>query len=511
MFEAAELGRKISRDEFDAMAPELRTELLALQQQLRQADFPVIVLFAGVDGAGKNETVNLINEWMDPRWIVTRAYGKPSDEERERPEFWRYWRDLPPKGKVGLFLSSWYHRPLVDRVYGKTTLAELDENLEQIVHFEKALADEGALILKFWMHLSEKAQKKRLKGLEKDPMTAWQVTKTDWEHYCLYDKFTSAAERLIMHTSKGHAPWQIVEGADSRYRSAVVLQALKDAITKHLANREAVKKVNAEIKGKAAKGKKAAAPDALVSQPSILSSLDMTQKLEGPDYTKALQEQRARLAHLYHVAKEKGVSTALVFEGWDAAGKGGTIRRLTNALNARDYQVIPIAAPTEEERAQHYLWRFWRHVARAGRVTVFDRSWYGRVLVERVEGFCTEEAWRRAYGEINDFEEQLTQHGIVMCKFWLHITSEEQLARFNSRGQIEYKKWKLTDEDWRNRESWGLYEQAVNDMVERTSTSNAPWTLIEANSKNLARVKVMRTVADALEAALGKAAKIKKK
>ncbi|OAN55270.1 polyphosphate kinase [Paramagnetospirillum marisnigri] len=510
MFEAAELGRKIPREEFDAMAPGLRTELLALQQQLRDADFPVIILFAGVDGAGKNETVNLINEWMDPRWIVTRAYGKPSDEESERPEFWRYWRDLPPKGKVGLFLSSWYHRPLVDRVYGKTTVAELDENLERIVHFEKTLADEGALILKFWMHLSEKAQKKRLKGLEKDPMTAWQVTKTDWEHFVLYDKFIGAAERLIRHTSKGHAPWQIVEGADSRYRSAVVLQTLKDSITKHLAARDAAKKVHAEIKSKAAKAKPTA-PAALTCQPSILSSLDMTQSLEGAEYGKALQEQRARLAHLYHVAKEKGVSTALVFEGWDAAGKGGTIRRLTNALNARDYQVIPIAAPTEEERAQHYLWRFWRHVARAGRVTVFDRSWYGRVLVERVEGFCTEEAWRRAYGEINDFEEQLTDHGIVMCKFWLHITSEEQLARFTARGEIEYKKWKLTDEDWRNREKWDVYEQAVNDMVERTSTTNAPWTLIEANSKNLARVKVMRTVADALEAALGKAARRPKK
>ena len=511
MFEAAELGRKITREEFDAMAPALRTELLELQQQLRLADFPVVLVFAGVDGAGKNETVNLINEWMDPRWIVTRAYGKPSDEEADRPDYWRYWRDLPPKGKVGLFLSSWYHSPLIDRVNGKTTVAELDEQLERVVHFEKTLADEGALILKFWMHLSEKGQKKRLKTLEKDPLTAWQVTNQDWEHWKLYDKFIATAEHLIMHTSKGHAPWQIVEGADSRYRSAVVLQTLKEAITKHLAAREAVKKVNAEIKGKAAKDKPAAGPAALAAQPSILSSLDMSQTLTGADYNQALQEQRARLAHLYHEAKDKGLSTVLVFEGWDAAGKGGTIRRLTNALNARDYQVIPIAAPTEEERAQHYLWRFWRHIARKGRVTVFDRSWYGRVLVERVEGFCTEEAWRRAYGEIVDFEEQLTSHGIVMCKFWLHITSEEQLARFQARGEIEYKKWKLTDEDWRNRERWDQYEQAVNDMVEKTSTRNAPWTLVEANDKPSARVKVMRTVADALEVALDKAEKARRK
>ncbi|MGE5506123.1 MAG: polyphosphate:AMP phosphotransferase [Actinomycetota bacterium] len=505
MFEAAELGRKISREDFDKLAPTLRTELLDLQQTLRTADFPVIVMFAGVDGAGKDESVNLLNEWMDPRWIMTRAYGEPSDEERERPPYWRYWRDLPPKGKIGLFLSAWYHAPLLDRANGRITVAELDERLERIEAFEKTLADEGALIVKFWMHLSEKAQKKRLKSLEKDELTSWQVTAQDWRNYEMYDKFIGAAEHIIMHTSKGHAQWHLVEGMDSRYRSAMVLQTLKEAISRHMEAREVAKAVAATAKANAkSKGKAKAPPTVLDGQPSILSALDMTQKLEGEEYVKALQEQRARIARLYRKAKEKGVSTVLVFEGWDAAGKGGTIRRLTAALNARDYQVIPIAAPTEEERAQHYLWRFWRHLARAGRVTVFDRSWYGRVLVERVERFCSEEAWRRAYGEINAFEEQLTEHGIVVCKFWLHITSEEQLARFNARGEIEYKKWKLTDEDWRNREKWDVYEAAVNDMVEKTSTRNAPWTLVEANSKPLARVKVIRTVADALEKALEK-------
>jgi polyphosphate:AMP phosphotransferase len=506
MFEAAELGRKISREEFDAMAPALRTELLDLQQRLREADFPVVILFAGVDGAGKNETVNLLNEWMDPRWIVTRAYGDPSDEESERPEYWRFWRDLPPKGKIGLFLSSWYHHPLVDHAYGRITTAELDEQLERVEAFEKTLADEGALIIKFWMHLSEKGQKKRLKTLEKDPFNSWQVTEADWRHWEMYPKFIAAAERIIMHTSRGNAPWQIVEGADTRYRSAVVLNAVKDAITTHMEARETAKSVAAQNKAKN-KAKKSDKSAALASQPSILSALDMTQSLTKEQYTQELQEQRARLAKLYRKAKDKGVSTVLVFEGSDAAGKGGAIRRLTASLNARDYQVIPVAAPTEEERAQHYLWRFWRYMARAGRVTVFDRSWYGRVLVERVEGFCSEEAWRRAYHEICDFEEQMVAHGIVLCKFWLHITEAEQLLRFNTRSEIEYKKWKLTDEDWRNREKWGEYEHAVNEMVERTSTSNAPWTLIEANSKLFARVKVVRTVADALEAALSKGKK----
>jgi AMP-polyphosphate phosphotransferase len=500
MFEAAELGRKVSREDFDSVAATLRTELLNLQFRLREADFPVIIMFAGVDGAGKNETANLLNEWLDPRWTVTRAYGAASEEERERPDFWRYWRDLPPKGKIGMFLSSWYHRPLMDRVHDVISPPEMDEQLFRINRFEKELADEGALIIKFWMHLSEKAQKKRLKKLEEDPLTAWQVTDLDWKHWKMYDKFVGAAERLIMHTSKGHALWHIVEGGDARYRTSVVLNTLKEAVNGHLDRREAMHKVAAELKKP--KSKKPAAPEILTSQPSILSSLDMKLDLEKDEYNRQLQELRGRLSSLHRKAKEKGVSTVLMFEGWDAAGKGGTIRRLTNALNARDYQVIPIAAPTEEERAQHYLWRFWRHLARAGRVTIFDRSWYGRVLVERVEGFCSEEAWRRAYGEINDFEEQIVESGAVLCKFWLHITAEEQLARFEQRSQIEYKQWKLTDEDWRNREKWPEYEAAVNDMVEQTSTHTAPWTLVEANSKSYARIKVLRTVCDALEAGL---------
>lgn len=501
MFEAAELGRKVSREDFDAMASTLRTELLDLQQRLREADFPVIVVFAGVDGAGKNETVNLLNEWMDPRWIVTRAYGPPSDEERERPHYWRYWRDLPPKGKMGLFLSSWYHHPFLARASGEISTAEMDEELGRIVRFEKTLADEGALVLKFWMHLSEKAQKKRLKKLEEDPLTAWQVSDKDWKHYRQYDKFIAAAERLIMKTSRGHAPWQIVEGVDPRYRTSVVLHAVRDAILRHLETRAVTKKVTAELK-KPAKKVQENKSSVLSAQPSILSSLDMTRTVSGEEYNRILQEGRGRLSQLHRRAQDKGISTVLVFEGWDAAGKGGTIRRLASALNARDYQVHPIAAPTEEERAQHYLWRFWRHLARAGRVTIFDRSWYGRVLVERVEGFCSEEAWQRAYGEITEFEDQMVQANTVLCKFWLHITPEEQLARFNQRGEIEYKKWKLTEEDWRNRDKWQLYEAAVNDMVEKTSTTIAPWTLVEANDKPFARVKVLNTVCDALEEAL---------
>lgn len=496
MFETAELGRKIPKSEYAQRAPQLREQLLDVQQALRTADFKVIVVFAGVDGAGKGDTVNLLNEWMDPRWLVTRAYGQASQEEGERPEYWRYWRDLPPKGRIGLFLSSWYSRPLLDRVYGRIADGEFDRRLERAAAFERGLAADGALILKLWMHLSRKAQKQRFRALEKDPLQRWRVTPADWEHWRKYEDFVAAAERAILKTSSGHLPWHVVEGEDVPYRSLTVGTLLRDAIRGHLERRA----------GEAAPGPLAPqltpvteAPEGL---PTVLSALDMTLELQKGAGKKELQRLQGRLNGLHREARQHGVSTLVVMEGWDAAGKGGAIRRCVAALDARDVEVIPFAAPSDEERQHHYLWRFWRHLGRAGRVTFFDRSWYGRVLVERVEGFAREEEWRRAYAEIVDFEEQLVEHGIVLLKFWMHVTPEEQLARFREREETPWKRWKLTDEDWRNRERWPLYEHAVNDMVAHTSTSAAPWTLVEGNDKRFGRVKVLTTLCDRLEAAL---------
>lgn len=527
MFRTAELGRKVSKQDFAEIAPALRIEMLELQHRLRAFPFPVIVVFAGVNGAGKGESVNLLNEWMDPRWIESHAYGEPSDEERERPEFWRYWRDLPGKGRIGLFLSSWYSAPVLDHAHGRINDADLDERLRQVAAFEKMLADDGALILKFWMHLGKDAQKQRLKKLEKDPLESWRVTERDWQHWQMYDQFIAAAERTIRVTSAGHAPWAIVEGTDARYRSLTVLTSLRDAMSRHMEAWDLKRRVAADLrKAEQAKekgkepGKEKAAGKAgshganqatgmlsvtLPHQPTVLQALDMTQALDKDTYNERLQEGRARLHRLFRLAQTHKLSTVLVFEGWDAAGKGGAIRRMTAALDARHFKVIPIAAPTDEERAHHYLWRFWRHIARAGRLTVFDRSWYGRVLVERVEGFATTEEWMRAYGEINTFEEQLVDNGVVLGKFWLHITNDEQARRFEARSETPWKQWKLTEEDWRNREKWDDYETAVNEMVERTSTRKAPWTLVEANCKRHARVKVIDTVADRLEAALRQA------
>jgi len=504
MFRTAELGQKISKTEYREREPLLRQELLEVQQKLRECGrFPVIIVFGGVDGAGKGDTVNLLNEWMDPRWLMTTAYDEPSDEERERPEYWRFWRALPPKGRIGMFLSSWYSRPILDRVYEKIDDSAFDDCLDRILSFEKALADDGALILKFWMHLGHDAQKKRLKKLEKDPLTSWRVTQRDWDHWHIYDHFESAAERTIMRTSTGTAPWTIVEGEDPSYRSLTVGTIIRDEIRKHLERNEQQQQMRASVHVETA-AENGAGGSEMPPLPvaTVLSRLDMTLHLSKDEYKKHLKEWQARLNQLHRKALKKKVSAILVFEGADAAGKGGAIRRITAALDARHYQVIPFAAPTDEERAQHYLWRFWRHLSRAGRISIFDRSWYGRVLVERIEGFATEPEWRRAFAEINDFEEQLTEHGIVLLKYWIHITKEEQLERFRAREQTPHKQWKLTEEDWRNREKWDDYEMAVNDLVEHTSTHTAPWVLVEGNNKPFARIKVIRTFCERLEVAL---------
>jgi len=538
MFATAELGQSVPKEEYKKREPALRQELLQVQQELRRSKrFPVIILFAGVDGAGKGETVNLLNEWMDSRWIQTFAYEEPSQEEAERPEFWRYWRDLPPKGQIGLFLSAWYNRPTLDWAYGNIDEAEFTRRLDRIVSFCDALLADGALILKFWMHLSADEQERRLKALEADPLLRWRVTENDWKHWKIYDKFLDAAERIMARTSTGQAQWTIVEGSDPHYRSLVIGEAVRDAIRRRLYEFEVRDRVHTELesalestdqdgaldagddgkkkskkkegskKEESKKGDNEKTPDdpALANgeEPlTVLSALDMSLALPKDEYKQALKKYQAMLNVLHRRAKAGRTSTLILFEGPDAAGKGGAIRRLTASMDARNYRVLPFAAPTDEERARHYLWRFWRHLSRSGRVTILDRSWYGRVLVERVEGFAKTDEWTRAFAEINQFESELIDHGIVLLKFWIAISADEQLRRFEDRRTTPHKRWKLTDEDWRNREKWNDYQLAVHDMVARTSTRLAPWTLVEGNDKRYARIKVLQTVCERLNDAL---------
>ncbi len=352
------------------------------------------------------------------------------------------------------------------------------------------LVAEGALVLKFWFHLSRDAQKKRLKTLEKDPKTRWRVTDTDWERFKIYDRFRQVSEHTLRETSTGEAPWMIVEGTDPNYRYLTVGTHLLEALIKQLADKI----------GKAPSFKPAPLEPVLDDR-NVLNALDYKQTLTGKVYARRLEKYQGRLNLLTRDPRFRGKSLIAVFEGQDAAGKGSSIRRITGALDARHYQVIPIASPTEEERAQPYLWRFWRHLPRKGRVTIFDRSWYGRVLVERVEKFCSENDWMRAYHEINEFEEQLVRNEVILVKFWVAITKEEQLKRFRERKKIAFKQFKITEEDWRNRKKWGDYEHAVCDMVERTSTDIAPWNVIPANDKMFARIEILKTLCDHLERA----------
>ena len=490
MFESAEVGHKIPKSEYNIQEPKLREALLKAQYDLlADAKFPVVIIIGGVDGAGKGETVNLLNEWMDPRHIVTRAFGEMTDEEAERPPMWRFWRALPPKGRIGVLFGSWYTEPIVNRVTGKTNAAGLMQSIEEIRHFERMLAAEGVLILKFWFHLSKDQQKKRLKALEKDPKTRWRVTDTDWERFKSYDRFRKVSEHTLRETSTGEAPWLIVEGTDPHYRYLTVGTLLLEALKKRLAD-------------KAVHIAATPAPlEPVLDKRNVINALDYTQALTKKNYEKKLEKYQGRLNLLTRDPKFREKSVIMVFEGQDAAGKGSSIRRITGALDARHYQVIPIAPPTEEERAQPYLWRFWRHLPLKGRVTIFDRSWYGRVLVERVEKFCPEAAWMRAYHEINDFEEQLVRNGVVMAKFWVAITKDEQLRRFNERKKIAFKSFKITEEDWRNRKKWADYERAVCDLVERTSTEIAPWKVVPANDKMFARIEILKTLCERLEQA----------
>jgi polyphosphate:AMP phosphotransferase len=485
MLDSAEQGRSLSKDQYDALLPGLRAALLDAQARLRQAGFSVVVLINGADGAGKSETVNKLHEWLDARFLGSESYEPPTEEERSRPEFWRYWLWLPPAGRIALFSGSWYTRPILDRVWGESSERELTEQLARINGFERTLADSGTLFVKLWFHVSKKAQRKRLKALEGDAATRHRVSKQDWRNHERYDAFVKVTEEVLASTSSAAAPWHVLDAADDRYRNVTAARAILDAMEPRLAQ--------------AAPSHRPERLPPIPDPHTLLDELDLTQALGKNEYNERVAAAQARLYRLVRRLQKRKQSALLVFEGSDAAGKGGAIRRITWALDARSYRLIPIAAPTDEERAHHYLWRFWRHLPRHGRLTIFDRSWYGRVLVERVEGFAAEAEWQRAYQEINDFERELTDAGVILVKFWLHITADEQLRRFEERRQNPAKRYKITAEDYRNREQANQYEAAAAEMIARCSPPSAPFVLVEANDKRFARVKVLEALVQALE------------
>jgi len=496
MFEATKVGRTVDKVSFKSQQEALCTQLLEVQRELLQTDIPVIVLISGVEGAGKGEVVNRLNEWLDARGVRTFAFWAETDEERQRPRYWRFWNALPPRGKSAILFGGWYQTPLEQRFRGLCDDAELDAELNRIVDFERMLINDGALVVKFWLHLSEPDQKARLEELSRDDRSRWKMLPKEGKFHRHYQKYERIAERVIRHTDRGISPWYLIEAQDRRYRDLTVGKTLLHAVKVRLSQPPVMEPPptpsHLEL------------PDVSSARITLLDQLDLSQSLDRQTYKSELHALQTELNELAWAAYNKKRSLVLVFEGVDAGGKGGAIRRFTNAIDARLYRAIPIAAPTDEEKAHHYLWRFWRRIPRAGYITIYDRSWYGRVLVERVEGFASDAEWRRAYAEINQFEEQLVRSGTILLKFWLQVSREEQLRRFKDREQVPYKRFKITDEDWRNREKWPQYKAAVNEMVVHTSTAYAAWTLVEGDDKPYARIKVLRTLRDTLKTALSR-------
>lgn len=514
MLEQVDLSKKLSKEEYKAIISDLELQLGALQREALKLGIPIAIVFEGWDAAGKGTLINRLIQTFDPRGCVVHPISAPNEEEELRPFLWRFWIKAPEKGRIAVFDRSWYGRVLVERVDKLVKKSAWKRAYAEITAFERQLVDDGALVIKFFLHISKKVQKKRFKKLQKSSVTSWKVTKEDWKHHEQYEEYLDAMEDMLAQTDTGFAPWTIIESHSKRFATVKIFKTLIDRLEARIA---AVKKARrtAELQPSPSEESPAAAEAAAQDQEdraakeifeqlhsSILDQVDLSLELSRDEYKAELKACQQRIFELEHEIYIKRIPVVILYQGWDAAGKGGNIRRLTQSMDPRGYEVIPIAAPNDIEKAHHYLWRFWQEFPKAGHIAIFDRSWYGRVLVERIEGFCREQEWKRAYREINEMEEHFANFGTVLVKFWLHIDREEQLRRFEARQQIEHKRWKITDEDWRNREKWELYKQAVDEMLFRTSTSYAPWTIIEANSKYYARIKALKTVIQAVEAKL---------
>tara|TARA_B100001250_G_scaffold82829_1_gene68334 strand:+ start:3271 stop:4764 length:1494 start_codon:yes stop_codon:yes gene_type:complete len=479
----------LSQIEYKKQISLLREKLYNEQQLFRNKKAsPLLLIIGGFDEADSIETANTITSCMNPRGLSTYDFEENNTAESERPEFWKYWQRLPAKGEIGIYLGAWYNRPLSELAYRKVDPATYERYLSRIRSLEKQLTEDGALIIKLWILISKGEQQNRLDMLKANPLTRSRVNEKEETQARHYDQFKTSSDQLLEKTNYSYAKWHVIESDNARPRMIKAAQTFQDLLHSHQDKKPLLKKKLLSI-----------ASQKNNSTHVINMTLDLGKKLEKNAYKKKLEKYRGRLHKLSIETIKKGISAVLVFEGVDAAGKGGAIRRLLVALDAHRYRVVPIAKPTEEEKRYHYLWRFWQHLPRKGMTTIFDRSWYGRVLVEKVEGFATTEEWNRAYSEINDFEEQLLENNTAVIKFLIQISKDEQLKRFRIRQNTPHKEWKITEEDWRNREKWEQYEEATEKMILQTSTDVAPWTIVEGNDKRFARIKVIKTVCRQLE------------
>ena len=466
---------------------ELRARLVAQQQLLREKKLPVIVLVEGWAAAGKGSLIRELISEIDPRFFnVVSPQVLPENEDRY-PFLYQYAGAIPENGKIMFYDSGWMEGAVRKWLRRDITKKEYKDRIREVIEFERQLRDGGYLILKLFLHIDRDEQRKRIAILRESRETEWRVSADDiWQHR-QYKAFEEAYDEFMEETGKPIA-WHVIDSSDRRRAAHDALELLVSMIDKGLEEGRYV-------------GDPFKESFPLVKMQK-LSEVDLSPTVEDEEYKKELKRLQDRLGELHNIVYRKRIPVILCYEGWDAAGKGGNIRRVARPLDPRGLDVMPIASPEPHELARQYLWRFWTRLPRSGHFCIFDRTWYGRVMVERLEGFCSEKDWKRAYNEINEFERQLTDWGAVVLKFWIHIDQDTQLARFTDRQNTPEKQWKLTEEDWRNREKWPQYEEAVDEMLQKTSTENAPWFIIESNDKKYARLRTLKIIIKALEKAI---------
>ncbi|WP_292466858.1 polyphosphate:AMP phosphotransferase [Methanolobus sp.] len=491
MLENVDLSKSLSKKEYDGIIEDLTIRIGELQRKAWKMGIPTIIVFEGWHASGMTEIINRFLLTLNPMGFDLYTTGKPCYQEEQKPLLWRFWTKIPKKGSITIFDRSWYRRVVIEH-YGKGKVDKhMPKCLDGITYFERQLTDEGYLLIKFFLHISKKEQAKRYRDLKKDDVPLFIVEEEEQEYLNDYDRHLPVIEGILERTDRASAPWTIVEAEDKNFATVKVLAKVIESIENKIV----------EVESSAEATQTDHADNCIVPNidSSILEKIDLDKSITYKEYKKEKKACQKKIVQLQYELFRNHIPLIIVFEGWDASGKGGSIRRLAQKLNPRLYRVTPTGVPSNYELAHHYLWRFYNEIPEAGHIGIYDRSWYGRVLVERVENLCNTHEWKRAYREINEFEEILANYGTIIIKLWTHIDKEEQLNRFKQRENTPYKKWKITSDDWRNREKWNLYLSAADEMLQKTSTSWAPWTIVESNDKYYARIKILHTVIDRVE------------
>ncbi len=476
-----------SDEEIAERLEKARAQLALRQTAIKEKGLPVLVVLDGWGAAGKGSVLGRVIKGLDPRFFKVETLSQPTQEEIRRPFLYRYFVRIPKQGQFSFFDGSWMGEVTTHFLRGEIDEETYRSQITSIKRFERQLNDNGYLVVKYFFHIDEKTQRKRLEALEEDKNTRWRVSADDQWQNKHYKEALNVYDEYLETTNQFVAPWYFIDAENKKWSELQMTEILVASIDTALSNMES----------------KQAAPmlqNVFPMKPvPRLSEIPLDKTLSDEDYKKELDQLQKRLKELHNELYRKKIPVIIAYEGWDAAGKGGNIKRVAAALDPRGYEVHPIASPEPAEKARHYLWRFWNRLPKDGHIAIFDRTWYGRVMVERLEGFCTEQDWKRAYNEINEFEKELADWNAVIVKFWVQIDKDTQLARFTDRQNTPEKQWKITDEDWRNREKWDLYEEAVDEMLQKTSTKYAPWHVLESNDKKYARVKALKIIIKAIE------------